>query len=147
MKSLTNIFLLTAALGVFGCADNTKLGGPGATTPDREKPMIGQADNTFTLDPPNFATNVKQGESKVVSIGIKRGKNFDQDVTLEFENVPQGLSFEPRKPTIKKSEKEVQLTVKATDTAAVNTHMVKILGHAANGPPATNEIKIEVDKK
>jgi hypothetical protein len=147
--NISKRMLLTVglALPLLGCAENKKVGGPGATTPDQNKPMVGHADNTFSLDPPNLTTNVKQGESKVVTIGIDRGKNFDQDVTLSFENVPQGLSIEPRKSTIKKSDKETSVTLKAAEDAAINTHVIKIVGQAANGPPATNEMKVDVEKK
>jgi uncharacterized membrane protein len=140
---------LVGLLAITGCpAKSEKVGGPGATDPaNRDKKTPGTPEQAFTLDVPNLATDIKQGESKVVTISINRGKNFDQDVTLSFENTPKGLSVDPARPVLKKGEKEVTFTIKAADDAALGTHVIKVAGTPTTGPAANNEFKVSVEKK
>ncbi len=146
MRTATWILFASAVLAVAGCNDKNRAGGPGVTASDRSK-TLGTADATFELDPPNLTTNVKQGESKVISIGIKRGKNFDQDVKLSFENVPNGVVLDPLTPTIKKSDTETKITVKAADDAALGKYELRITGTPTTGAAASNTVKINVEKK
>lgn len=109
-------------------------------------PIAGDPENTFRLSTPTLATHLKQGEKKVVAIGISRAKNFDQDVTVKFTDVPKGVSIEPEEPVIKHGEKDVKVNVSAGDDAAVNDFTIKIIGHPDTGPDATNELKLTIDK-
>jgi len=109
-------------------------------------PVAGDPENTFRLDAPNLATSIKQGESKVITIGISRAKNFDQDVTLMFKELPNGITIEPAEPMIKHGEKDVKLTVSAAADAAVNKFTIEMVGHPATGPDATNKFDISVEK-
>jgi len=109
-------------------------------------PIAGDPENSFRLDAPNLATTIKQGETKVVTIGIARSKNFDQDVTLMFEEVPTGVTIDPAEPMIKHGEKEVKLNISAAADAAVNDFTIKIIGHPATGPDATNKFNLTVSK-
>ena len=109
-------------------------------------PIAGDPENSFRLDAPNLAAAVKQGETKVVTIGIARSKNFDQDVTLLFEGVPTGVTIAPAEPIIKHGEKEVKINVSAAADAAVNDFTIKIIGHPATGPDATNKFNLTVSK-
>jgi uncharacterized membrane protein len=143
-----------AALVAFvGCNKGTP-GGPGVdkekekkTKLEQAEDKVTQAEDTFTLSVPTFATKLKQGESKEVTVGIKRGKNFGQDVTLKLEGVPEGVSVEPEDPAIKHSEDDVKLTFKAADDAALGTFTIKVTGHPKKGGDATNKLKITVQKK
>lgn len=148
MKSFY-VGMLVAALAVFtGCDGKSTSGGPGATNGGTKKgTSIGQPDNSFKLDTPNLATKLKQSESQVVTISIKRGKNFDQDVTLKFDNLPQGVSVDPASPTVKHGENETKVNFKAANDAAVGTFTVKVMGHPKEGPDATSELKLDVSKK
>src|SRR5258708_36639640 len=133
MKKSFACLLIAASVAFAGCNNSTP-GGPGATSNRGDnKPVVGRADDTFTLDPPNLATKVKQGESKAVSIGIKRGKNFDQDVTLKFSDLPKGVTIDPASPVIKHGDTEAKLTVKAQDDAALGDFQRKATGHPTNG--------------
>ena len=38
---------------------------------------------------------VLAGETKEVTLGIKRGKNFDQDVNVKLDGLPKGVTAEP----------------------------------------------------
>src|ERR1700682_5782780 len=96
MKKSFVCLLIAASAALPGCNNSSTPGGPGATNNKGDnRRSVGRAEDTFTLDPPNLATKVKQGESKAVSIGIHRGKNFDQDVTLRFSDVPKGGTRDP----------------------------------------------------
>jgi hypothetical protein len=127
------------------------------TTPDVAKenkapvgtdanPVAGDPENTFRLDAPNLATSIKQGETKVVTIGISRAKNFDQDVTLIFKDVPAGITIDPAEPMIKHGEDEVKLNITAAADAAINKFTINMVGHPATGPDATNKFDISVEK-
>ena len=107
-------------------------------------PIAVDAENTFRLDAPNLATTIKQGETKVVTIGISRSKNFDQDVSLMFQDLPKGISIKPAEPIIKHDEKEVKINVTASADAAVNDFTIKMIGHPTSGKDATNEFSIKV---
>jgi hypothetical protein len=109
-------------------------------------PIAGDPENSFRLDAPNLATTIKQGETKVVTIGISRAKNFDQDVALKLEGVPKGVTIDPAEPMIKHGEKEVKLNVTAAEDAALNDFTVKVVGHPDTGADATNEFKISITK-
>lgn len=130
-----------------GCDNKSSSGGPGVSKSDSGRNIISQADDTFSLSVPTLSTSIKQGETKKVTISIKRGKNFAEDVHLKFENVPKGVTFDPASPMIKSSEKEQEITIKAADDAAIGDFNVKVAGHPAKGPPAANEFKLKVEKK
>ena len=148
MKSLC-VGLLVAALAIStGCDGKSTSGGPGATnTSGNKKPQVGQSENSFKLSPPKLATRLKQGEAKDDTIGIDRGKNFDQDVTLKFEGLPKGVTIDPASPTIKHGDKEAKVTVKAAGDAAVGDFTVKVVGKPNDGPEAANELKLTISQK
>jgi len=102
---------------------------------------------SFTVSVPTFSTTVKQGETKAVSISIKREKNFDEDVTLKFADLPKGVTIEPASPVIKHGETEAKLMVKAEDDAALGDFAIKVTGHPTKGADAAHDFKITVAKK
>lgn len=138
--------LAVALLVVVGCEKASHPGGPGATTPDR-KPIVGQAEDTFSLDVPNLGTSLKQGESKTVTLSMKRGKNFDQDVNLKFSDLPKGLTIEPANAEVKAGDKDAKITLKAAEDAAIGDFVIKVTGHPTRGADASNEFKVSVSKK
>jgi hypothetical protein len=145
MKSACTTLSVAALIALAGCNKGTE-GGPGASK-SSNKSGIGQAEDTFNLSVPTLATKLKQGEAKVVTISIKRGKNSDQDVTLNFAGVPQGVTLDPASPVIKHSDTETKLSAKATDDAAVGDFTITVTGHPAKGADATNDLKLTVEKK
>jgi hypothetical protein len=147
-RSLAGL-LLMALVAFTGCNWGTKAtpGGPGATNTSAKAPLYGQADDTFNLSVPFLSTTLKQGETKAVSMGIKRGKNFDQDVALKFDDLPKGVTLDPASPVIKHGDTEAKLTLKAADDASLGDFTVKVTGHPTKGPDASTEFKITVDKK
>jgi hypothetical protein len=107
-------------------------------------PLVVDPEDTFRLDAPNLGVALKQGETKVVTIGISRSKDFDQDVTLTFKELPKGITIDPAEPMIKHGEKEVKLNVTAAADAALNTFSIKMIGHPVTGKDATNDFKLTV---
>src|SRR5690242_16899543 len=112
MKRTFSGLLVVALVALVGCGGGKdSAGGPGATNPTAKQPLYGQADNTFNLTAPS--TSLKQGETKAVSIGIKRGSNFQEDVSLKFADVPQGVTLDPASSVIKHGETDTKVTLKA----------------------------------
>jgi uncharacterized membrane protein len=146
MKSLFAGLAVTAVVLVTGCNEGTP-GGPGATQVTANKPVLGQADDTFSLDVPKMSTKLKQGETKDLAIDVARGKNFSDDVQLKFTGVPKGVTLDPGSPVILHGDKEVKVAVKVADDAALGDFTVKVTGHPKSGADATNEFKIAVAKK
>lgn len=137
---------------VSGCNQGTP-GGPGATTPPAghstttNRADLGQSDETFTLSTPTLSTHIKQSETKTESIGVSRGKNFDQDVVLQFTDLPNGVTVTPADATIKHGEKDTKVTFHAADDAALGNFTIKVAGHPATGPDAVTTFKLTVDAK
>jgi len=137
-------------LAAIGCTEGTR-GGPGAaTTPQPQtanRPTYKDTDQTFTVSVPVLRTDVKQGETKEIKIGINRGKEFDQDVTLQVSGLPHGVTMEPEKAVIKKSDKDVGVRLHAADDAALGDFTAKIMAHPTMGIDATNDLAISISKK
>jgi uncharacterized membrane protein len=142
MKRIACGLVAFSLAALIGCSKGTS-GGPGT---GGDKPLLGEAENRFNLSPPTFSTKLTQGESKAASIGIRRGKNFDQDVTLKFEGLPKGVTIDPGSPVIKHGDEEAKFTVKAAEEAAVGDFTVKVTGHPTKGDNAASEFKITVAK-
>src|SRR5207249_9831146 len=101
----------------------------------------------FRLDMPGLSTSIKQGETRSVAIGIKRGKNFDQDVHLKFSELPKGLTIDPASPVMKRDDTQVKLTIKAANDAALGDFTIKTTGHPSQGAEASADLKVTVSKK
>jgi hypothetical protein len=152
MKSLIggSLVMVLALVAFTGCDRGTS-GGPGATDSKTKQPLVGQVDNTFNLSVPTNlpfeSTTLKQGETAQVVIGIKRGKNFDQDVVLKFADLPSGVTLDPASADLKRGDTEAKFTLKATDEAALGDFTVNVTGHPAEGKDAKNHFKVTVAKK
>jgi len=147
MKRTIVGLLVGALVAIAGCSNNGTPGGPGATGKDAKKPLYGEADNTFNLTVPTRSTTLQSGEAKEVAIGIKRGKNLDEDVTLTLADVPTGVTVEPASPVLKRGDTEVTFTFKAGDEAPAGDFTVKVTGHPTKGADASNEFKLTVSHK
>jgi hypothetical protein len=137
---------LVAVVGssvLVGCGTGSQ-GGPGAAN---KGGVTSPADEAFTLSVPTLSTKLKQGEARVVEVGIKRGKNFGQDVAVHLDGLPKGVSADPASPDIKAGQDEAKVTLKAADDAALGDFTVKVTGHPKTGADATNEFKLTVEKK
>src|SRR5580704_1097593 len=114
------LFCAAVLLGslLAGCNQGTP-GGPGAPPANDKKSEIVQANDSFNLSSDLLPTSIKQGERIDTSIGIKRGNNFDEDVTLKFSNVPTGVKMEPSTAVIKHGDSDVKFTLEASKNASL----------------------------
>lgn len=143
MKRIITVLALGTIVALSGC-DKSTTGGPGVNLPESEQSTIGLTEDTFSLNTPMLSTKLAQGGTANVTIGIKRGKNIDQDVTLSFNELPAGVTIDPMNPVIKHGDSDAKITVTATADAALGDFLVKVKGHPATGPDATSELKITV---
>ena len=146
MKTLFRRFAVIALAVISGCSQGTP-GGPGATDKTGTKPMYGQTDNTFNLSTPIISSSVQQGEQSDIVVGIKRAKNFDEDVTLKFADVPKGVTIDPASPVIKHGDTDAKFAIKASDKAGVGEYLIKVTGHPTKGSDAEVDLKIAVAAK
>lgn len=137
------------ALGVstlVGCSGQSPAGGPGAKKgPDGVR--VTQSDNTFKIDVPNTETDIKQGEAQTVRIGINRGKSFDQDVKLDFQGAPNGVTVSPAVRVAKPDMKEVAVKVEAAPDAPLGEFKITVTATPARaGEPTSADFQVEVKK-
>jgi hypothetical protein len=125
MKSLFAGLAVITLATLTGCSQCTP-GGPGTTN---KSPSYGQSDDTFNLSVPVMSSNLRQGEQKEVTVGIKRAENFDEDVALKFADVPNGVTVEPASPVIKHGDRDAKITFKAGKDASLGNVKVKVTGH------------------
>lgn len=144
---MTYLSVVTMSLAAtIGCTQGTP-GGPGTSDATSPKPVYGQVDDTFNLIVPFRSSLVQQGETAEATIGIKRAKNFDDDVSLTFADVPQGVTVEPADVMIKHRDKDAKITFHAVNEAAIGDFKVKIVGHPSTGSDAKVEFKLTVSPK
>lgn len=145
MKSLlTGSLLLTLTLTT-GCTQGTP-GGPGATQ-EGSRTTYGQADNSFNLAVPRLTSSLQQGARADATIGIQRAENFDQDITLKFEDVPAGVTIEPASPQILHGDTDAKLVIHAGDEAPLGDFKIRVTGHPTKGSDAQVEFKLTVAPK
>lgn len=145
MKRILFGSLLASLAAAVGCGPTGTPGGPGATGNSAKPPLYGQADDTFNLTTSPAA--LKQGDASPAVVGIKRGTNFDQDVSLTFADLPAGVTVEPTSPVIASKSTEAKFTLTAGDAAALGEFTVRVIGHPSKGGDATNQFKLTVGKK
>jgi hypothetical protein len=131
---------LVALVAVVGCNMGSS-GGPGASDSSKEH-YVGKPDESFTLG--MVQTTIRQGETKSVSIPIKRTLNFDEDVRLSFGEMPKGISVDDSHPRIKHGETEARFSLTAEDEAALGDFSLKVTGEPTHGGEAVNDFKITV---
>ena len=143
MKRIASILFLSALSAFVGCNKEGTTGGPGATDTTTKPPMIGRQDNTFTLT--SSSVSVKPGSAATVSsIGIKRGTGFDQDVSVEFADLPKGATIDPATLNILKSTTEAKFSVTAAENTLPGDYTVKVTGKPATGGNSTVDFKLTV---
>ena len=141
-NSFAGLAVMTLAV-LIGCNQGTP-GGPGTTG---KNPTYGQADDTFNLSLPVTTSSLQQGNALETTVGIKRAKNFDQDVSLKFAEVPEGVTIEPANATIKHGDTDAKVTFKAADEAPLGDFKVQVTGHPTTGGDAQIEFKLTIAAK
>ena len=98
----------------------------------------------FKIAVPTFSTEVKQGETKDVTISLERGQYFKQDVKLQI-NASKGISVEPTKVLVKASDTpDVQLQISAAKDAAIGEYHVSVMGIPKTGESTSTEFNVNV---
>lgn len=143
MKNTFVGLTLLALVALNGCTQGTP-GGPGASG---AQPSMGQAEDTFNLSVPMMSSSLQQGAQVDAVVGIKRAKNFDEEVALQFADVPQGVVIEPANPVIKRGDAEAKVVFKAGDEAPIGDFKIKVTGHPTKGGDAEIEFKLTVAAK
>jgi len=146
MKLITSAVLITALAILSGC-NRGIAGGPGVVGKTTTKLAFTESDDTFNLSVPFLPAAIKQGERIATEISIKRGKNFDEDVTLKFTSLPRGVMLEPSPAIIKHGDEDAKLTLRASSDAALGDFTIYVTGHPTKGADASIGFKISVDKK
>ena len=146
MKHMITAVVLGFLVTGFGC-NNSMPGGPGASLKPDKQAKVGQKAETFSLETPAMSTKLVQGETKALTIGIKRGKNTDEDVTIRIKDLPKGVTVDPVNPVIKHGDTDAKLTLIAANDAALGDFTAKVLGHPATGMDSISDLKLTVDKK
>jgi uncharacterized membrane protein len=100
----------------------------------------------FKIAVPAFDTKIKQGEIQSVTISLKRGESFKQDVTLEIKlSEGEGITFDPAKVVVKASDgPDVQLTITAPKDAALGEYIVSVTGTPTTGEPTSVKFNVKV---
>jgi len=154
--------LLVAILGLSGCANESKPGGPGAAprtdrsyqTPDKPAPSTDKpaasSDMDKPVDPASTFTlkvrgeaDLKRGERKEVTLTMDRGAKFDQAVKLQFKT-PRGLKVTPDEATVLPGEKEVKLTIEAEADTPAGEASIEVIGIPETGRTTSLRIPVEV---
>lgn len=87
---------------------------------------------------------LKPGESKKFKFTISR-TGFDEDVKLSIDGLPDGVTAEEKSPSVKKGDKEIEVTFKAADSAASiekKDATVKAEGGGLKPEPAKFTVKV-----
>jgi uncharacterized membrane protein len=100
----------------------------------------------FKIAVPSFDTKIKQGEVQSVTISLKRGDAFKQDVTLEIKlSKGEGITFDPAKVIVKAGDKaDVQLTITVPKDAALGEYKVSVKGTPTTGEATSVEFNVKV---
>jgi uncharacterized membrane protein len=144
---ITASTLAFAAVSLAGCdkKSGATVGGPGAMDPAVKAPLFGEADNTFELTASSIS--LKQGDTTQGTIGIKRGTNFAQEVTLSLQDLPKGVAVAPSGLAIKSGATDAAFTLTVSDDAALGDFTVKVIGHPTSGKDAVKQFSLTVAKK
>ncbi|HEX3998424.1 MAG TPA: hypothetical protein VHX65_07740 [Pirellulales bacterium] len=140
------VWAALAFAAVVGCNKKSESGGPGAVSYAGKKPTGATGEDVFGLIMPAAGVTIRRGTATEVNFGIERGKTFDQEVLLQFTDLPKGVAFEPIEPVIKRGEQRVNIRFTADQDTPTGTTTVKISGTPYKGPRATNQFKLTIDK-
>ena len=135
MKKLIALMLvLTLVLAAVSNGKNSPKGG-----------SVGKGKG-FKIHVPTFDMKVKQGETQTITIKLRRGESFKQDVTLEIKlSTGEGITIDPDKVVVKASDKpDVQLMITVPKDAALGKYKVSVTGTPETGEPTSVKFKVKV---
>ena len=130
MKTAMVVVMMLALTAVFGC---TSPRGGGMSS-----------DEGFKIQVPMFTTDIKQGDRQTITVTVRRGDLFKQDVRLEMK-ATEGITVTPTSALVKASDKgDVQIQIAAPRTAPLSEYRVYVKGTPQTGEPTSIEIKVKV---
>jgi uncharacterized membrane protein len=98
----------------------------------------------FKIAVPTSDTDVKQGDVRSVTISLRRGEYFKQDVRLQIE-ASEGVSIYPAEILVKASESpDVQLRIATTRNTALGSYLVSVKGTPKTGEPTSTAFTVKV---
>ncbi len=101
-------------------------------------------DDGFKIQVPVFATDIKQGDRQTITVTLRRGESFKQDVRLQI-NASEGIRVTPTDVLVKASDTpEVQLQIAVPKDAALSEYRVYVKGTPETGEPTSIAIKVKV---
>ncbi|MCE5328539.1 MAG: hypothetical protein LLG01_19220 [Planctomycetaceae bacterium] len=127
---LPTLIAAVATIGLVGC-----------TSPQGG----GMAEGTgFKIAVPLWTVDVKQGETKSVTIKLNRGDYFKQDVRLRF-TASQGISVEPATAVVRASDPpQTDIRIAAPSNAALGKYHVNIEGTPERGETTGIDMTVKV---
>jgi hypothetical protein len=146
MRLLRSAMIVLGLIALIGCNESPP-GGATHNTGRASRTGLTTPEETFRLEAPAVDTTIKQGETKKITLKMSRGKNFDQDVKLEFNGVPQGVTITPASHTFKAGASDLEVTIEAKKDAALGKHKVEVTGTpSTSGAPTSVTFEIDVRK-
>ena len=98
----------------------------------------------FKIAVPTFSTEIKQGQTRNITVSLERGDYFKQDVKLQIKT-STGLNIDPTSVVIKASDiPDVQLRIAAAQNAALGEYRVSITGVPETGESTSTEFNVKV---
>jgi len=115
------------------------------TASDSSTPYVADLKgNVFMIGVPYFDTKVKQGEVKNVTVSLKRGEYFKQDVKLQIK-ASAGISVDPTYVLVKASDKpDVQFRITVPKDADLGLYKVSVMGIPTTGESTSVEFRVKV---
>ncbi len=140
-----------AAAVLAGCTQESSPGGPGVSrTPANPsnpsaamKTTVSNKNDTFTLLVPKMNTDVNQGHKEDVTIAINRGKEFTQNVKLEFM-APKGISVTPAAPLIPAGKEKITVSIEAAKDAPKGKTQIQVKAVPESGTAVTMQMPVEI---
>ena len=132
MKVVVTVVMALVLAALYGCQSSSERGG---------SVLKGEG---FKIAVPTFSNEVKQGETKNVTVSLERGEYFKQDVKLQIKASP-GISVEPTKVLVKASDTpDVQVQISAAKDAALGSYSVSVKGTPEMGEQTSTEFNVNV---
>lgn len=91
--------------------------------------------------------SVAVGETSPVKVTVTRTK-FDEDVTIEFAQLPDGVTVKEKETVIKKGSKESTFNLTATGSAKPGKgHAIKVSASGGGMKSGPHEVKVNITEK
>jgi len=112
---------------------------------DKKGKVTGEGGKVLELTAPGNTT-IKQAGKETITVKIKREK-FDDPVTVELSNLPEGVTAKEKSMKIDKGSTEASFVLEATDKATVQKgHKVKVMASSGD-MKVEKEFTVNVDEK